>query len=164
MVAYQNKVRNLITFGSAGPCGSAFGCYENTGRANLKGVTISGAHKLAGVNLGASLDLQNPKNAVTGKLLARRAKQILKLNADTRVGDWTLGAEWLASSKRYDNAANTRVLGGYTLVNLYASTTIAREWSLLARIDNIGDRDYQVARGYATAGRTFYVGLRWTPR
>ena len=101
---------------------------------------------------------------MTGKLLARRAKRILKLNADTRVGDWTLGAEWLASSKRYDNAANTRVLGGYGLVNLYASTTIAREWSVLARIDNIGDRDYQVARGYATAGRTFYVGLRWTPR
>ncbi len=164
VVAYQNKVRNLITFGSAGPCGSAFGCYENTGRANLKGVTISGAHKLAGVNLGASLDLQNPKNAVTGKLLARRAKQILKLNADTRVGDWTFGAEWLASGKRWDNAANTNKLAGYSVVNLYASATLAREWTLLARIDNIGDRDYQLARGYATAGRTFYLGVRWTPR
>lgn len=164
VTAYRNKVRNLITFGAAGPCGSTFGCYENTGRALLQGITIAGAHKLGPVNLGGSLDLQDPKDDVTGKLLARRAKRILKLNADTRVGDWTLGAEWLASSKRYDNAANTRVLGGYGLVNLYASTTIAREWSLLARIDNIGDRDYQVARGYATAGRTFYVGLRWTPR
>ena len=164
VTAYRNKVRNLITFGAAGPCGSTFGCYENTGRALLQGITIAGAHKLGPVNLGGSLDLQDPKDDVTGKLLARRAKRILKLNADTRVGDWTLGAEWLASSKRYDNAANTRVLGGYGLVNLYASTTIAREWSVLARIDNIGDRDYQVARGYATAGRTFYVGLRWTPR
>lgn len=164
VTAYRNKVRNLITFGAAGPCGSTFGCYENTGRALLQGITIAGAHKLGPVNLGGSLDLQDPKDDVTGKLLARRAKRILKLNADTRVGDWTLGAEWLASSKRYDNAANTRVLGGYGLVNLYASTTIAREWSVLARIDNIGDRDHQVARGYATAGRTFYVGLRWTPR
>ena len=164
VTAYRNKVRNLITFGAAGPCGSTFGCYENTGRALLQGITIAGAHKLGPVNLGGSLDLQDPKDDVTGKLLARRAKRIFKLNADTRVGDWTLGAEWLASSKRYDNAANTRALGGYGLVNLYASTTIAREWSVLARIDNIGDRDYQVARGYATAGRTFYVGLRWTPR
>ena len=89
---------------------------------------------------------------------------MLKLNADTRVGDWTLGAEWLASSQRYDNAANTRVLAGYGLVNLYASTTIAREWAVLARIDNLGDRDYQVARGYATGGRTLYVGVRWTPK
>ena len=59
---------------------------------------------------------------------------------------------------------NTNRLGGYGLVNLYASTTIAREWTLLARIDNLTDKDYQTARGYDTAGRTFYVGLKWTPR
>ena len=164
VVAYQNKVRNLITFGSAGPCGSAFGCYENTGRARLRGVTISGAHKIAGVNLGASLDLQDPKDAKTGKLLARRAKQLFKLNADTRVGDWTLGAEWQASGKRFDNAANTNRLAGYGVVNLYATATLAREWTLLARVDNVGDRDYNVARGYATGGRSFYLGLRWSPR
>ena len=164
VVAYQNKVRNLITFGSAGVCSSSFGCYENTGRAKLRGVTISGAHKFGGVNLGGSLDLQDPKDAKTGKTLGRRAKQLLKLNADTRVGDWTLGAEWQAVGKRWDNAANTNKLAGYGTVNLYATATLAREWTLLARIDNIGDRDYQLARGYATAGRTFYLGLRWTPR
>jgi vitamin B12 transporter len=168
VTAYRNKVRNLITFGAAGPCGSAFGCYENTGRAVLQGLTISAAHRLAGINLGASLDLQDPKDDISGKQLARRAKRILKLNADTRVdvgaADWTLGAEWLASSRRFDDAANTHVLAGYGIVNLYASTTIAREWNLLARVDNVGDRDYQIARGYATGGRRFFVGLRWTPR
>ena len=164
VVAYQNKVRNLITFGAAGPCGDAYGCYENTGRARLRGVTISGGHKLTGVNLGASLDLQDPKDANTGKLLARRAKQLFKLNADTRVGDWTVGAEWQASGKRYDNAANTNRLAGYGVVNLYASATLAREWTLLARVDNVGDRDHQLARGYATPGRNFFVGLRWSPR
>ena len=101
---------------------------------------------------------------MTGKVLARRAKRILKLAADTRVGDWTLGAEWQASSRRWDNATNTNVLAGYGVVNLYASATIARDWSVLARIDNVGDRDYRIARGYATAGRTFFVGLRWSPR
>lgn len=164
VTAYRNKVRNLITFGAAGPCGSAFGCYENTGRALLQGVTISGGHKLGRVNLGGSIDLQNPKDDITGKLLARRAKRSLKLNADTRVGDWTVGAEWLAASRRYDNAANTSTLAGYGLVNLYASATIAREWNLLARIDNVGDRNHRLARGYATPGRTFFVGLRWTPK
>ena len=164
VVAYQNKVRNLITFGSAGVCESAFGCYENTGRAKLRGVTLSGAHKFGGVNLGGSLDLQDPKDARTGKTLARRAKHLLKLNADTRVGDWTLGAEWQAVGKRWDNAANTNKLAGYGTVNLYATATLAREWTLLARIDNVGDRDHQLARGYATPGRTFYLGLRWTPR
>ncbi|MFT4193871.1 TonB-dependent receptor domain-containing protein [Ottowia sp.] len=164
VTAYRNRVTNLITFGAAGPCGSVYGCYENTGRAILRGVTLSGAHKLGGVNLSGSLDLQDPRDAATGNLLARRAKRILKLGADTRVADWTLGAEVQASSRRYDNAANTTVLGGYGLVNLYASTTLAREWTLLARIDNLGDKNYQVASGYNTPGRTFYLGLRWTPK
>ena len=168
VVAYRNKVRNLITFGSPGPCGASFGCYENTGRAVLEGVTLSGATKLADLNLGGSIDLQRPKDDVTGKLLARRAKRMLKLNADTHVSTgalrWTLGGELQLSSSRWDNAANTNRLGGYGLVNLYASTTIARQWDLLARIDNVGDKAYQVARGYNTAGRTFYLGLRWTGR
>ena len=168
VTAYRNKVRNLITFGAAGPCGAEFGCYENTGRAVLQGVTIAGAHKLGNVNLGASLDLQKPKDDITGKRLARRAQRTLKLNADTRVPiggmNWTFGAEWQAVSHRWDNAANTNRLGGYGLVNLYASTTIARQWDLLARIDNVGDKTYQVARGYDTPGRSFFVGLRWTPR
>ena len=164
VAAWRNKVRNLITFGAAGPCGSPYGCYENAGSADLQGVTISGAHRLAGVNLGGALDLQNPRDDATGQLLARRAKRVLKLHADTRVGEWTVGTEWMASSRRYDDAANTRVLGGYGVVNLYASTALARDWQLLARIDNVGDKDYQLARGYATPGRSFYVGMRWTPR
>ena len=69
-----------------------------------------------------------------------------------------------ASGRCYDNAANTEVLGGYGLVNLYASTVIARDWQLLARVDNVGDKKYQLAKGYATPGRTLYVSLRWAPR
>ncbi|MDR2129148.1 MAG: TonB-dependent receptor [Burkholderiaceae bacterium] len=165
VTAWRNHIRSLISFGAPGPCGALFGCYENTGRAVLKGITFSGAHQVAGVNIGASLDLQKPHDAVTGKLLARRAQRTLKLNADTRVaGIWTLGAEWQLSSRRYDNAANTTVLGGYGLLNLYASATIARAWDLLARVDNVGGRDYELARGYAQPGRTFYLGVRWTPR
>ena len=137
---------------------------EADARARLQGVTLSGAHRVGAVNLSASLDLQRPRNADTGKLLARRAQRLLKLAADTRVADWTLGAEWQAVSHRWDNAANTKRLGGYGLVNLYASTRIARQWDLLARIDNLGDKAYQLAGGYATPPRSFFVGLRWTGR
>ena len=59
---------------------------------------------------------------------------------------------------------NTNVLGGYALVNLYASTRLARDYTLLARIDNLADKDYQLARTYATAGRTVYVGVKWAPQ
>ena len=164
VVAYRNRITNLIDFGAPGPCASPYGCYVNTGRAVLRGITFSGAHRLGPVRVGGSFDLQDPRNAVTDKLLARRAQRTLKLNADTRVGAWTLGAEWQAASRRYDNAANTTRLGGYGLVNLYASATLAGDWSLLGRIDNLGGKNYHLANGYNTPGRTFYVGLRWSPR
>jgi vitamin B12 transporter len=164
VVAYRNRVTDLIGFGSGGTCSSPFGCYVNTGRAILRGVTFSGGYRIAGVNLGGSLDLQDPHDADTGNLLARRAERIFKLNADTRVAGWTLGAELQATSHRYDDAANTTRLGGYGLVNLYVSTTIARDWTLLARIDNLGDKRYQLASGYNTPRRTFYLGLRWAPK
>ena len=160
---YQNRVRNLINFGAAGPCADAFGCYENGGHAVYEGVTFSGQHKLGSWNLGGSLDLQNPHSRETGKLLARRAKQLLKLNADTRLGMWTLGGEWQLSSHRWDNAANTNRLAGYGVLNLFASARLAADWQLLVRLDNVADRKYQLARGYAQAGRTVYTELRWTP-
>lgn len=168
ITAYHNRISNLISFGAAGPCASAWGCYENTGRAVLKGVTLSGAYQLGQVTFNGSLDWQKPHNADTGKLLARRARRILKLGAETRFAtgsvNWTAGAEVQASSHRYNDPANTERMGGYGIMNLYANAVIARDWRLLARIDNVADKNYQLAKGYATPGRTLYVGLRWEPR
>ena len=164
VVAYRNRLRNLINFGAAGPCADSFGCYENVGRAEYKGVTLSAAHRIAGVSLRGSFDWQNPRDLDTGKLLARRAKRYATLGADTTVAGWTLGGELSASGRRYNEAANTNVLGGYTTVNLYASTRLARDVTLTARVDNLADKDYQTARTYATGGRQLYVGLKWAPQ
>ena len=161
---FRNRVTNLISFSGPGTCPSDFGCYANTARAEYKGVTFAGTYRLGDVQLHGSVDLQRPRDLDTGKQLARRAKQHATLGADTRVAGWTLGAEMQASGRRFDTVANTNVLGGYTLFNLYASTRIARDTTLLARIDNLADKDYQLARTYATAGRTVYVGVKWAPQ
>lgn len=167
LVAYRNKVDNLITYvGGAGLCASPWGCYANTAHARYSGATLSGAHAVGGVNLTASLDLQSPRDLDTGKQLARRAKRHATLSADTRVGSWQLGAEAQLSGRRYDYdfAGNTSVLSGYSLLNLSASTPVAGDWSLLARVDNLADKQYELARSYATAGRSFYVGVKWAPK
>jgi vitamin B12 transporter len=164
LVAYRNKVDNLIAYvGGAGPCASPWGCYSNTAHAEYSGATLSASHAVGGINLAASLDLQNPRDLDTGKQLARRAKQHGTLSADTRVGGWLLGAEAQFSGKRFDDAANTKVLSGYTLLNLNASTPLAKDWTLLARVDNLADKQYELARTYATAGRSLYVGVKWAP-
>lgn len=173
LVAYRNKVDNLINYKSgSGLCTNggppvrieSRGCYSNTARAEYSGATLSASHAVGGVSLTASLDLQNPRDLDTGKQLARRSKQHGTLSADTRVGSWLLGAEAQFSGRRFDDAANTRVLSGYSLLNLNASTPFAKEWTLLARVDNLADKQYELARTYATAGRSFYLGLKWTPQ
>ncbi len=165
IVVYQNRVSNLIVFdGAATGCSSSFGCYASTARARYRGVTLSGGHRIGDVTLRASADFQDPRDLDTDNLLARRARRHATLGADWRVGGWTLGAEVQASSKRFDDAANTRELRGYGVLNLVASTQLTRDIGLVARVDNVGDKDYMLARGYATGGRSAYLGLKWTPR
>jgi vitamin B12 transporter len=169
VVAYRNRVTNLITYVSGpGTCvngvGTFAGCYGNTDKAQYTGVTLAGGTRLARVGLNASLDLQNPTDEVTGKLLARRAKRIAKLGAETTVQGWNLAADWLLAGERFNNAANNQRLGGYALVNLAASKDLSPGWSVLARVDNLANKAYQTTTGYAMAGRTLYVGLKWAAR
>lgn len=164
VTAYRNRVEDLIVFGAAGPCPSSLGCYANVARAEYKGVTFAGSYRLGSVQLRGSLDLQNPRDLATGKMLARRAKRHGTLGADTQLAGWTVGAEVQASGRRFDNATNTLNLGGYALVNLYASTRIARDFTLVARLDNAADKQYELARTYATTGRVAYLGVKWAPK
>jgi vitamin B12 transporter len=169
VVVFRNEVEDLINYISgSGSCingvGAFAGCYGNVGKARYSGVTLSGATRLGPVNLGGSLDLLRPKNVETGRLLPRRAEVQATLTADSQVARWRLGGELQHVGKRFNDVANTQALSAYTLLNLTASTTIGRDWTLLARVDNATDKAYESVLGYATAGRTFYLGLTWSPR
>lgn len=161
--AYRNRVSNLIIFGDAGSCQSAFGCYRNVSAARLQGVSLTGATTVRAVNLRATLDLQKPTDASTGLLLARRAKRLATVNADTALGDWLFGAGVQASGPRFDNAANTRTLGGYALVSFNAQYKVSRELKLQLNVDNAFDRETSTAFGFASAPRTVLLSLRWSP-
>jgi len=94
--------------------------------------------------------------------LARRAQRVLKLGAETSWLGWDWTADVLLSGDRFDNAANTTRLPGYGLLNVGASRSIASHTELLVRLDNLGDKAYETAKGFANPGRTLFVGLKWT--
>ena len=162
LTAWHNKLANLIAFGAPGPCLDAFGCYANVGRARLQGVTLAGSTRLASVSLRGSLDWHDPRNLQTDRLLMRRARRLATFGADTAWAGWTFGAELQAAGERFENATNTQRLGGYGALNLVAGTTLAPGWVLQGRIDNVADKQYELARTYATGGRSAQVALRWT--
>ncbi len=173
VVAYRNKMTNLLTFVSGiGPCPSGLlppatrvGCYANTALAEYTGLTFTASETVGSYRLYGSLDLQNPKDVTLDKQLARRAKRHATFGMDTRVGAWTLAGDVLLSAIRYDNTtATSPVLPGYGLINLSASTALSKDWKALLRIDNLGDKVYQTATTYATARRTLYVALTWAPQ
>ena len=70
-------------------------------------------------------------------------------------------AELSAASARFDDAANTRHMGGYALLNVVAEYPVAPQWTLFARLDNAFDKHYELAADFNTAGASVLAGVRF---
>ncbi|MEG1329221.1 MAG: TonB-dependent receptor, partial [Janthinobacterium sp.] len=163
-VYYHNRVTDLLIYADTCPVEVAthpFGCAYNVNKALLEGITLTGRRKFGDFGLSGNIDLQDPRDQTLDKSLVRRAKRHANFAADYSIGQLNTGAEWQLSGKRFENAANTTSLGGYGLVNLFATYQVAQDWSVLARWNNITDKKYELARNYNTAGSNFFVGLRY---
>ncbi|MFZ6734445.1 TonB-dependent receptor domain-containing protein [Undibacterium sp. Ji42W] len=162
-VYYQNKATDLLI--SAGsidcPPGYTFGCARNVNKATLSGLSIGGNTRFADLTLRGSIDFQNPKDDTTGKRLARRSKQHGTFAAEYALPSAKIGVETIFSGERFDDAANSRTLASYQLLNLYATYEIAKNTTVLARWNNALNKDYELAKGYATAGSNVFVGVNY---
>ncbi|MBD8533381.1 MULTISPECIES: TonB-dependent receptor domain-containing protein [unclassified Massilia] len=161
---FRNRLRDMIV--SATPCpdnrdGRTGSCAYNVASATLEGVSLAASTRLGALRLRGSLDWQDPRDNTTNKRLARRAREHGSFQADYTLGAFETGAEWQVSGERFDDAANLRRLGGYGLLNLYATWRIDADWSLLARVNNTLDKRYELARNYGTAERSWFAGLRY---
>ena len=111
------------------------------------------------------LDARNQTpGAQFGRKLARRADQQLAISLERAWGDaWWLGAHALLQSERFDDAANTRRLGGYGRLDLSVEHQLAPDWRLQLRLNNVGDKRYETALGYNQSGRALFATLNWRP-
>jgi len=159
-VGYYNRVENLIVF----QCDADFNCLpQNVDDATLKGVTLGLDVTWRATRVTASLDLQDPEDDRTGNLLPRRAREHGVLTLLQQVGPVQVGVEFVASSLRYDDAANLRKMGGYGIVNATVEWSFAKGWSLFARGNNVFDKNYELAADYSMGGAQFFAGVRWSP-
>lgn len=137
--------------------------------ADIEGLTLSLRTEWAGWRVQASGELldprnSNPNNANFGRQLPRRAKEVFRFGAERRFGAWTFGASMLHSGARFDNAGNTTELPGFTVWDLRAEATLARDWTLGVKFNNVADRRYETALGYNQPAREAFLTLRWAPR
>ncbi|WP_028103064.1 TonB-dependent receptor domain-containing protein [Pseudoduganella violaceinigra] len=163
-VVYRNKLTDLLV--NTKPCpapGFPSGCAYNVSKATLEGISLSARQHLGSAfTISASADLQHPQDDGTGKLLVRRANRHGNVALDYTAGSLSAGAEWQVSGYRFDDAANRSRLGGYGLFNLYAAWECAPSWTATLRWNNVGNKHYELARNYGTAGSTAYAGLRYS--
>jgi vitamin B12 transporter len=160
LVAYRNRVHDLIVF----QCDANFNCAPvNVNNARLTGATLSAHQAWGDTQAQASLDIQQPEDEASGHLLPRRARRHAAASLTHTLGQWVVGAEWAASSARFDDPANTRPMGGYGLLNLTASYALAPAWQVVMRANNVLDKQYEIARDYATPGANVFVALQYRP-
>jgi vitamin B12 transporter len=156
-VYFDNRIDNLIVL-------NANYASINIPSGQITGQELSYAGDFGNKHLQAHMTFQDPRDATTGLILLRRARQFGDIAASHDLGLWNMGAEVRYSGARQDfnTFANTAVtLPSYSLLNLTSRYTIDKHLNLLARVDNLFNRNYSEVYGYNTLGRTLFVGLNY---
>jgi vitamin B12 transporter len=161
IAAFNNRIENLIAFDSA-----TFRP-QNVQRARIRGVESSLAVVWADLNWRLAVTSQSPVNAESGKLLRSRAKQFASLSLMQQLGEWSWSANVTSSGSRFDSAneSSTSRMGGYALLGAslhYTPTILLRKWQIALTGSNLGNRRYEVARGYEQQQRMLTLHLKWS--
>jgi vitamin B12 transporter len=132
----------------------------------LRGVTLSLRNQVGDTSYTVSYDYADPHAQPGDVRLVRVARNVLNFNLNQRMGAFNVFGELKLSSDREDAYSsalkkNTVVLGGYSLINLGLDWKVNKELSLLTRINNLADKKYVLADGYAMPGRNAFVSLSW---
>lgn len=158
--AYETHITDLIAY-------DASYIPSNIDSARITGLEAEAATRMYGWDLRGNVNLLDPVDdapgANSGKLLPRRTRSALTLDADRSFGVWSMGATLRAEGGRYDDLANRTRLAGYATVDLRAEYRLDRAWRLQGKVENLFNKDYETAYLYNQPGRGFYVMLRYLP-
>ena len=157
---YQNKIRDLLAWDNA------TSRMENINRATIRGVTLTARYAWNATTLRASADFMQPRDDTTGERLLRRARQQFMVAAEHRIDSLRLGAEFQFTGKRDDTAVDPATfqsyrttLGSHGVLNLTVSHEFTPNASVQLRWNNVFDKQYENAYGYATPGSNVFVNL-----
>ncbi len=160
VTAFRNEIDELIQF-----VVTDFETFEgenrNVERARIDGVEAAWRYDGDQWAARASATLQDPRDAVTNARLLRRARENFTLAVARRIREHEIALDLLYAGERRDFGfpAQTR-LPAYWLANLSAKLAISPRWTLLARMENLFDEDYELASGFNTMGQSLFVTLR----
>jgi vitamin B12 transporter len=159
---FRSDVDDLINL----LCDENFNCTAvNVDRYRNEGVELS--YHLRTAIWSATLTglLQDPVDRSSDRQLLRRAKRTVALRVSRDFGIWDAGFDVLGSGDRPDVSAETGApvtAPGYALLNLHAGLRLGTSTELRLRLENVFDKDYETAAGFAQPDASIYVGLRYS--
>lgn len=165
---FHRDTDNLITFISCPPLGTGicagrpFGTYDNVAKSRAKGIETSLAFRPTdALTVEGTYSWIDADDRLTDRTLARRPSQTASASVDWRLPfGLELGGTATLVGDSFDNAANTRRLEGYVVVDLRASYPITDRIELYGRIENLLDEKYETVFQYGTQPRAAFGGVR----
>jgi vitamin B12 transporter len=155
LAAYRTRVSNLISFAG----GSTYQAI-NIGRAKMEGLELTSTWAAGPWTTRFSGSFDDARDAVTGARLLRRPLRKGDLSLDRSFGSrFSAGLELYAASSSVDYGGVR--LGGYSLINAHFDCRLDRDLALRVFLENLADRNYSLAYGYTTPGRSGWVTLSW---
>jgi len=156
--AFQNDIDQLIEY-VVTDFVTFDGELRNTDRARIRGIEVAWQLQGTDWHVTAEASHQQPENRTTGETLLRRAKDSVAVAYVQAFGPLELGVDVLGVGKREDFGPVT--MDAYALANVTARYSLTADWSLLARVENVFNTQYEVVSGYNTPDRGLFVAVRY---
>jgi len=137
--------------------------YQNMNVKN-NGAELSIRQLFGATSLKVSYTNQDPVNADINLQQARRAKEFGSIDLNHQLGKYQIGGLLYWSGTRKDSDFSSTTMSSYTVLNLYASYRIDKEWVARLRVENAGDTNYELASGFNTPGRGVFATLQYQPK
>ena len=156
---YQTKIEDTHSY--IDPESNYDGYYINDGTTDISGVELSLDTSLLGWDFATTIDYNKSIDKATKKQKGRRPNRSISINLSKSSGKWNRSINWTGKSHAWDKNSETTKLGGYGLLNLRTSYDFTEDLTVYLNRNNTLDKDYEVARGYKTHGKTSTLGLTY---
>lgn len=162
VTAFQNDIDDMINWASVD--GNPFKTTpSNVDEARIRGLEAVFDAQLMGWRIYTALTLLDPKDTKTDKVLVRRAKQNLVVDANHQWKKWTFGFTAKAQGHSYNDKNNDDRIAGFATFDIRTALQVSKEIKLEAKVTNLLDKDYYEVKGYRKEPRAGLVSVIWTP-
>ena len=156
---YQTKIEDAFDY--IDPNSDWDGYYINSGTTDISGMELSLDTDFLGWDLSSKIDYNKAIDKASKKQKGRRPNRSISFNLSKTSGKWNRNINWTAKSRAWDKNSETTKLGGYGLLNLSTSYNFTEDLTVYLNRNNALDKDYEMARGYKTLGKTTTLGLTY---